>query len=188
MQCLLNVAPLSEPCLLYCVWLLCAELECNSKLGAYREQKKEEKPCCQSHKHLAALQLYSSKKETLAAFAQEQKDAKWCAGTVFPKHLCASWWSEREDWPNKETPWSGNTLKSTWEAVNDPEVLLSQRTTFTKWGFLQEHSLFAKLLPLRRDACKCQCARRARLPAAGRTYCRRRVKPGRPVYFTPPAS
>lgn len=55
---------------------VCAKLEWDSQLGAHREQKKEGKPCCQSHKHLAALQLYSFEKQTLAAFAQEVEDAK----------------------------------------------------------------------------------------------------------------
>lgn len=82
---------------------------------------------------------------------------------------------------------SRNALKYTWERVNDPEVLLSQRTTFTKWGFLQ-CSLFVKLLPLRHDACKCHCTHIARLQAGGRTYCWHGVKPEETCLICPPLS
>lgn len=54
--------------------------------------------------------------------------------------------------------------------------------------FAGAQPVFAKLLPLRRDACKCQCARRACLPAAGRTYCRRRVRPGETCLLYPSPS
>lgn len=64
---------------------------------------------------------------------------------------------------------------------------MSQRTTFTKWGFLQ-CSLFVKLLPLRHDACKCHCTHIARLQAAGRTYCWHGVKPEETCLICPPLS
>lgn len=47
--------------------------------------------------------------------------------------------------------------------VNGSKVLLFQRAKFTKWRLLQQYILSVKLLPLRRDASKCHCPRRAHI-------------------------
>lgn len=59
----------------------------------------------------------------------------------------SQWWTQIEFY--------GKTKAG--EVVNGLEVLWSQRAKFAKWKFLQQYTVSVKLLPLRRDACKCHC-------------------------------